>query len=153
MTVLADLTAGTIATGITVDTPIGIVIYEAGAAILTGRIIFQMTDQTEIDTAGAALVAAIKAPVANETVAIATCVTSTAIRAVLLGINTAIMAHTTVGAPFVYTFAAKSAALAIVITHETIAAIGTMAIVIDSAVDAQMAIIAPVAVIPTAAAL
>ena len=110
MTVLADLTTGAIATGITVDTPIGIVIYEAGTAILTGRFIFQMTDQADIDTAAAALVAAIKAPVAKETVAIATCVTSTAIRAVLLGFNGTFHAHFAVGAPFVYTFAAKSAA-------------------------------------------
>jgi len=44
LTVLADLTAGAIATGITVDTPIGIVLYEAGAAILTGITIFQMAD-------------------------------------------------------------------------------------------------------------
>ena len=130
MTVLADLTTGAIATGITVDTPIGIVLYEAGAAILTGLTIFQMADQADIDTAGAALVAAIKAPVAKETVAIATCVTSTAIRAVLLVFNGTFHAHCTVRAPLVHAFAAKSAAFAVAIIHKAVAAFLAVAIVV-----------------------
>ncbi len=87
-----------------------VVTYDkACSAIRASLFVFQMANQADIGTTAFALVAAIKAAIAKQTV-VAVTMTRIAVWAMLSLINGTFYAHTAVTAPFVRTFAATIAA-------------------------------------------
>ena len=82
---------------------------KACSAVLASSFVFQMANQADIGTTVFALIAAIKAAVAKQAVIIVS-VTLLAVGAVFSFVNGAFYAHAAVAAPFVYAFAAKTAA-------------------------------------------
>ena len=121
-----------------------VVTYDkACSAIRAGLFVFQVANQADIGTTAFALITAIKAAIAKQTV-VAVAVTRVAVWAMLSLVNGTLYAHAAVAAPFVYAFAAAAAAAgARRMIRKAVSAFRAVKLLILCALHTHFAIVAP----------